>query len=52
MVRLDIMKILLLEGPNLNMVGVREPEVYGGLSSKEEKSFLNTMLFLKFICRS
>ncbi len=38
MVRLDIVKILLLEGPNLNMVGVREPEVYGGLSSKEEKS--------------
>ena len=38
MVRLDIMKIMLLEGPNLNMVGVREPEVYGGLSSLEEKS--------------
>jgi len=38
MVRLDIMKILLLEGPNLNMVGIREPEVYGGISSKEEKS--------------
>ena len=32
------MKIMLLEGPNLNMVGVREPEVYGGLSSLEEKS--------------
>tara|TARA_B100000029_G_C17531822_1_gene943529 strand:+ start:937 stop:1380 length:444 start_codon:yes stop_codon:yes gene_type:complete len=42
MVRLDIMKIMLLEGPNLNMVGVREPEVYGGLSSEEEKSKIKT----------
>ena len=42
MVRLDIMKIMLLEGPNLNMVGVREPEAYGGLSSEEEKSKIKT----------
>lgn len=36
------MNILILNGPNLNMLGKREPEVYGNKSYKDLESFLKS----------
>lgn len=36
------MNILILNGPNLNMLGKREPQVYGNKSYKDLESFLKS----------
>jgi len=37
---IKIMKVLLINGPNLNLLGTREPEIYGSLSLNEIESKL------------
>ena len=39
------MKLLVINGPNLNMLGVREPEIYGG------QTYQDLCQFIEAICR-
>jgi len=40
-----VKKILILHGPNLNLLGVREPEVYGSMTLAELNDALQTIAF-------
>ena len=41
------MKILILNGPNLNLLGMREPEVYGNRSFEEYLDYLREKYLVK-----
>ncbi len=37
------MNILILNGPNLNMIGLREPEIYGTKTYKDLENYLKSL---------
>ena len=37
------MNILILNGPNLNMIGIREPDIYGSKTYSELEDYLNSL---------
>ncbi len=37
------MKLLIINGPNLNMLGIREPEIYGNLSYKTLTEYVESV---------
>lgn len=38
------MKILIINGPNINMLGIREPDIYG------RKKYTDLIEYIKYIC--
>ena len=47
---MNLDKILLIHGPNLNLLGIREPEIYGKDSEKELFQFIDSSFpEIKFI---
>ena len=36
------MKIIVVNGPNLNMLGIREPEIYGAKTYRELESYIKS----------
>lgn len=36
------MKILVINGPNMNMLGIRQPEIYGSATYEDLKSMIRT----------
>lgn len=43
------MKLLIINGPNLNMLGIREPEVYGKTTYSQLEEYLRTEALIRNI---